>query len=101
MKIESLKDLQKVIQACRKLGVQSIKIDNVEFHLGDLPHKSNLRKFTNISGLIEPIVSPYTPGGIDENTKIIAENSAIKTDALTDEQLLYYSARPEAFEGQQ
>lgn len=84
MKIESLKELTKVIQACRKLGVESIKVDNVEFHLGHLPDKPGKTEIT--VGMGKYIV----PGGITPDTKII-------TDELTEEQLMFYSARPEAF----
>lgn len=103
MKIESLKDLQKVIQLCRKLGVQSIKVDSIEFHLGDLPKTAQkLKTIPNIDQITKNISSPYTPGGINEETKIVAEIADIDTDDLSADQLLFYSARPESHEqGQQ
>lgn len=84
MEIKDLKALQKVITLCRKTGVQSIKIDNIEFHLGEEPIKH-----TNSQSKEAP--TAITPGGITENTKII-------TDELTAEQLLFYSATPEIYE---
>lgn len=80
MKIENLNELQKVIKACRKLGVQSIKIDNVEFHLGDIPSPI-LPKALRATEAITTIA----PGGITEDIKITS-------DELTDDQLLFYSA---------
>lgn len=80
MKIESLKELQKVIKTCRALGVQSIKIDNVEFHLGDIPSPVIPKVFRS-----NETIPTITPGGITEDVKII-------TDELTPDQLLFYSA---------
>ncbi len=34
MKVVDQKDLAKLIALCRKTGVESIKVDNIEFHLG-------------------------------------------------------------------
>ena len=81
MKIENLKELQKVIKACRSLGVQSIKIDNVEFHLGDIPSPivPLAKTYSNET------ITTITPGGITADTKIL-------TDELTPDQLLFYSA---------
>lgn len=101
MTISSLKELTKVIQACRKMGVQSIKIDNVEFHLGEKPQPIRRQSKASKVQIDTTSSSVYVPGGIDENTKIIAESAAIDTDSLTQDQLLFYSARPEAFEQQE
>lgn len=100
MKIENLKEFQKVIQACRKLGVQSAKIDNVEFHLGDLPQPR--QKFLESSDplseakitVTQPNDTQVLPVG-SYNVKAIAEK--IASDGLSEEQLLFYSSRSEAF----
>lgn len=42
MKIDTLKDLEKTIKLCRRMGVQSIEIDGVKLQLGDAPEKANL-----------------------------------------------------------
>jgi hypothetical protein len=98
LKIENLKELQKLIALCRKTGVESIKVDNVEFHLGAAPRQAS-RPQPEI--LQDPLANVSVPkpniyNEVTEDTKII-------TDELTEEQLMYYSARPEAFEdgGQQ
>lgn len=97
MKIEDLKELQKVIKSCRQLGVQSIKIGDVEFHLGELPtkiaknsHKSKV--YQQDPGLN---VKAYAPGGITDQTKLVAELTAMASDELTEEQLLNWSSAPE------
>ena len=80
MKIENIQELQKVIAICRKQGVVSIKVDNLELILGDLPAKQTYSKRSS-----PPTLSP---GGITEDTKIL-------TDELTEEQLLMWSATGE------
>lgn len=81
MKLESIKDLEKVIKLCRKLGVNAIKIDGVEFALSTLNHSVKPKTFSDIA----TSTSSFVPNGITEDMKIV-------TDELTDEQLLFYSA---------
>lgn len=87
MKIDSIKDLDKVLVLCRKRGVQSIKIDNVEFHLGDVPSPVAPRALRTATQA--PI---YAPGGITADTRIDMP------DELSPEQLLMWSTggNPEA-----
>lgn len=92
MKIENLKELQKLIKLCRAEGVESIRVDGIEMHLGAKPEASASKRInTNVFPEAATLVSP---GGITESTKIL-------TDELTPEQLLYYSARPESYEDNQ
>ncbi len=95
MKIESLKDLQKVIQLCRKTGVKSFKLDGIELELGDIPNKGSRKPKLGMAFPDTPTIPQYSPGGIDEQTKIVAETMAIATDELSEEDLLFYSSRPE------
>ena len=84
MKIESLKELDKLMLMCKKRGVDSITIDGITFHITvDVPEMK-----TSYS-----TAAPTISTGISADTKIV-------TDELTEEQLMFYSARPEAFEGQ-
>jgi hypothetical protein len=85
MKIESFKDLQKLIQLCRKTGIEAIEIDNVKMNLGPTPTiVSNTRqKVSQVANETQPV---FTPGGITEEIQI-------PTNGLTDEQLLFYSAQ--------
>jgi hypothetical protein len=81
MKLENLKDLEKAIKLCRKLGVETLRIDTVEIKLGDEP-KTELGQQL-VKGLQE--ANTYAPG-------IITEDSKIETTELTEEQLLFYSS---------
>lgn len=93
MEIKDLKGLSKLIALCRKAGVEAIKIDNIELHLGKMPLKASIR----------PKVMSYTAS--EENIKVPQFNGPqaqeeavddVETDELTDEQKLFYSATGEA-----
>ena len=84
MQVKDINDLEKIIKLCRKTGVESIKIDNIELKLGDVPQKS--------PSLVIPkrINNPtYAPGGITEDSKIEIP------EQLTEEQLMMWSIGPE------
>lgn len=83
MKIDSIKDLTKLVQLCRKTGVLSIKVDGIELTLGAEPLK---KAYKPTSYSIPSATSNTAYGEIDEDTKIL-------TDELTPEQLLFYSAQ--------
>ena len=86
MVIKDIKDLKQIIDLCRKTGVDSIKIDNVEMKLGPAPVKYTTNKETS---------RPYTPPGV------ITEDTQITTDELTEEQLLFYSTTNQDYNEQQ
>jgi hypothetical protein len=88
LKIENLAELQDVVKACRRLGVESIKVGDVEFHLGP-PTPKAIRR----AKATTPTESAFVPG-----TGKITSEVKVNTDELTEEQLLFYSARPESFE---
>lgn len=70
MNLPDLKQLNKLIQLCRKQGVKVIKIDNMELTLSDdLPTKPGKKQLAP---------QPQTP-------------SIFESDSLTDEQLLDWS----------
>lgn len=81
MTINSIKDLDKIMQLCKKRGIKSIKIDNLEFTISEdhIP-TPKLKQAKHIPS------ETYTPGGIGPDTKIDMP------DELTPEQLLFYSA---------
>jgi hypothetical protein len=103
MKVENLKDLSKIIQTCRKLGVESIKVGDLEFHLGQVPGKRSARtsainqeifpeelvkvpKYNGLPGLIKP--------------EDVAREEHIDTpDELTEEQRMFYSSEPQEQQG--
>lgn len=86
MQIESLKDLEKLVKLCRKLGIDKIEVDGVKFELGTNPTTYRRQANKNNSLIAE---ETFIPGGVDATTSI---PDAIDTDSLTDEQLLYYSS---------
>lgn len=81
--MNDLKELKKLIKLCRDNGVQSIRFDGVELHLGDIPSPIDTRKYPDLTAKGQ--AQPLAPGGITDNTKIL-------TEELSEEQLLYYSA---------
>lgn len=85
MKIESLKDLKKVIQLCRETGVDIIKVDGIELVLGSQPVPINKSLGKNLVTSLKEANAFHTAMGPDV---------PIETpDALTDEELLFYSAQ--------
>lgn len=77
MKIESLKDLEKLVKLCKKTGIDHIRIGDVELWVNDFTP-------TPIKDLQEPFVA----GEIGPDTKIDMP------DELTEEQRMFYSAVP-------
>lgn len=87
----TIKELKKFLQLCRAEGVESIKFQDVEVHLGRLPVK--VAKTTHRSLMDEAPeesikIPTYNPVSlpVDENA------DQIDTDELTDEQRLFYSS---------
>ncbi len=93
MKIDNLKDLSKLIALCRKSGIDAIKIDNIELHLGKLPLKASSRPKAVFQAKApeEDIQVPQFNG-----MPITEPKDDVETDELTEEQLLFYSAQGEA-----
>lgn len=87
MKISNLKDLQRVISLCRKQGVAIIKIDGMELHLGPTPFKPSNSPTIDTTSFPEASIKIPTFNGP------IADVSPIKTEELTEDQLLFYSAQ--------
>ena len=89
--LNDLKDLEKAIKLCRKLGVSAIKIGDVEFHLGSDPKGAQTARQTNVApAQMGKIASNL--GEIDEHTKIEVAGE------LTQEQLLFGSSDPAVWE---
>ncbi len=82
MTITSLKDLEKLVKLCRKVGIDAIKVDGIEFSLTSAPTSAirSAKKQVNI----DP--NSFTQSGLAD--------ARIETpDELTDEQMLFYSAQ--------
>lgn len=87
MKLETLKDLEQAIKLCRKLGVDIMKIDGVEFHLGQLIAQPVKRRAVRLDATT-PGTTP--PGGITEEVTI-PTTPGFEAPQLTEEQLLMWS----------
>ena len=96
MTIKDLSDLKKLIKLCRTTGIESIKVDGIEMHLGAAPRRAIKAK---PEVLQDPLANASIPK-FNGYTEVKVEEK-ILTEELSDEQLMFYSARPEAFEGQQ
>lgn len=89
MKIENLKELQKVIKACRLAGVLSIEVDGVKLTLQpQAPSKAALPIDFQQDPLATAQVPTYTP----MHQETAQETVARIKEEMTDEQLLFYSA---------
>ncbi len=107
--INDLKDLKKLIQLCRSTGVESIKLGDIELHLGDKPTKAVSHQSEALQDPLayaqvpEPnIYDPIAMSKVEAAKALKALQDEIYTpDAMTEEQQLMYSARSESFEGQQ
>jgi hypothetical protein len=95
MTINSLKELQKLIALCRRTGVQQIRVDGIELYIGEEPVKvsRSRQKPQNVTNEVQSVT--LTPGGVTEETKIPGVTAASDWDMLTEEQKMFWSARPE------
>lgn len=87
MTITTQKELQQVIQLCRKLGVESIKIDNIEFQLGPMPQTKKkevkTESYFDLPSEADIKIPQYTPPKVEQFT----------SDEITEDQLLMWSAQ--------
>lgn len=94
MKIQNLKDLKALIKLCRSANISAIEVDGIKLQLASikshgvaaptLPDYSSDIPEANIQ---IPQYSPYVP---ESGTSSIPDD--IKTDSLSQEQMLFYSA---------
>lgn len=83
MTINSLKELERLVKACRRLGVDSITVDGIELKLGAKPAASASSKRKPQSLVNMPTVPVFGQDGLAD--------AQIPTDMLTNEQMLFYS----------
>lgn len=85
MKIDNLKQLQKVIQLCTKHGVQSITIDGVSMVLSPIKRS-----------IAAPVLSDFSSDIPEAKLQVPSydgvDTDKIDTDELSPEQLLFYSS---------
>lgn len=97
MKIDNLKELSKLIQLCRKTGVDAIEIDGIKLALGQAPKRAT-RPQGDAQAFPEASLQIPAFNGSPEATSDVKAyvQEVIKTDELSDEDLLFYSATGES-----
>lgn len=86
MKIDTIRDLEKIIRICRKTGVDIIKIGDIEIVLGKATAPTRIKR---------PSTTKPLPG-INEDTPIDIPD-AIESDELTEDQLMFGSSDPQVW----
>lgn len=112
MTISDLSQLEQLIKLCRKTGINTIEIDNIKFSLSPIEKRTR----TKPEPPSDPLASVSVPefNGVLDTADLIAQSKveaakALKEltddiampDMLSEDQLLNWSSRPEAYEGQQ
>ena len=99
MKVDNLKDLEKLIKLCRKTGIHSIKVDGMEFELGALPDRPRLTRLDDpMAGVSIPapnILDPIAAAKAHAAAELKKVQDYIQTDEPTEDQMLMWSARAE------
>ena len=111
MKVNTLKDLEKLLKLARKTGVQVMEVDGVKFSLGAEPYKAQqqpmeipqdpleLAQITvgNIPNEFDPIAQAKAAAA--RATQAIQDKIAMP-DELSEGQLMNFSVRDNTFESQ-
>jgi hypothetical protein len=82
VKIETLKDLEKLIKLCRKTGVSAITVDGIELSLSAQEKPTRTKSNKVVPGTL--LEDTFDPGQIET------------PDQLTEEQLMMWSVGGEA-----
>lgn len=101
MKIDSLKQLEQLLKLARKHGVEGMEVDSIKFNLGPEPRKRSINVSTTGEAFPEAEVKVPAFNGVlkdNLNTSDITPHDSIKSDELTEEQLLMWSATGELTE---
>jgi hypothetical protein len=102
LKVQDLKELQKLIQLCQKTGVMSIEVDGIKMQLGNPPQKrqpKGLQLDDPMANIAIPQPNLYDPVA-QAKAHAAKELQAIKEyidtpDEMTEEQMLGWNSRPE------
>lgn len=95
MKIQDLTALKAVVKLCRSEGIESIEIDNIKLVLGAKAVKSRRKSNVSIPDLFDEAnikIPQFKPVVKEEEKEQEIKADIIKTDELTPEELLFYSA---------
>lgn len=90
MQVSTLKELEQLLKLCRRMGVETMTVNDMTFKLGDEPVKP-----VSASKKAQQMPEVNVPFQGLPNT-IEAKNEKILNDTLSEEQLLFYSVTGEA-----
>lgn len=95
MKVNDLKDLQKLLQLCQKTGVEEMEVDGMKFKLSPLLKKTrnSFNKGDEVNDMF-PEASMHIPNYNPPQTPITAPDN-IKTETISEEQMLMWSVAGE------
>lgn len=85
--IKDFKDLEKFLKLCRKQGVQSIRMGDIEVHLGDMPQPEAIRRSIMPEQIMQNL-GAYNPGDVTPETQVPTPNMP------SEEDLLFWSSAP-------
>ena len=91
MNINNIKDLEALIKLCRKHNIEAFEIGDIKFTLGLKPTTKKAQQLPELT-FPEANIQVPTFNGITNPDVLKAVEDQIKTDGLTDEQLLFYSS---------
>ncbi len=103
MKIDSIKEFEKLVKSCRKLGVDAMEIGEIKFNLGPMPKVGRqVPKVGNSEFPEENIPVPKFNGilvNTDDDTipvtnEVAAQDRIESPDDLTEEQKMFLSSDP-------
>lgn len=98
MKIESIKQLDKLMALCQKRGVSSITVDGLTFHMHEVKAKPRAMNAPVLPDYSNDI--PEASAQVPKFTGEVEEQAPITTEDLTPEQLLMWSSGSNEHVGQ-
>ncbi len=98
IEIKKAKDLENLFKLCRKHGIDAFEMGPIKFNLGVEPLKQ--KRYKVVPEQKTNPVDPLAPGGITDRLQVPLPNvpryeAPIPTDALTEEEMLFYSVQNE------
>lgn len=87
MDIKTIKDLDKLLKLCRKNGIETIKLGDIELTLN--PNFLSYPRTEPKARITAPRV--LAPGGITEEAQVQVDTEVLTQEELTDEQKLFWS----------
>lgn len=95
VKVTGIKDLTKIIALCRKQGVVAIEVDGVKLSLGPDPKPRPTPIDLNAFPEAAVRIPQYSPIQAQDTANEPIDIAIDMPDELTEEQLMFYSAKAE------